>query len=273
MKTNKKRNIGSIIGGIVMLLVLLLLRELIDRATFLWLTLAITLMASAVTGVLARRYRKTKKESFVNAAFSMIALFSFFMWLSVAMEYTYDKILPFWGVSLVFAIVLTLAVGSVKYFLKKQEEEAVGNGERYSQSDGEKTEVFEETEDGEEDGLTGDGEAPSAKSGNDRQRMAVLFITVFVMAFLALNSILMHLNFLLDDTPPKEIRTVVVDKRKVNRTKGGDSYYLTVKLGNETLELSVSASEYGAYDEGDPYTVLSYNGAFDTPFYLPSDEE
>lgn len=97
----------------------------------------------------------------------------------------------------------------------------------------------------------------------------VLYVAVFVMSVVAVDATFCNMNYVFDTDEPTEISAVVEEKRKVDHTKGADSYYITVSAEGRELELSVTFSEFFRTDKGDTVNLLLYDGAFDKPFVIP----
>ncbi len=80
--------------------------------------------------------------------------------------------------------------------------------------------------------------------------------------------IIANLNYVLDNSKPKEYHAEIRDKRIIDRYRGGDDYEFTVVIDGKMFKREVTSSEYNSYEIGDTYTVNRYNGAFGEPFFM-----
>lgn len=82
-----------------------------------------------------------------------------------------------------------------------------------------------------------------------------------------------NLNYALDRSAPTRFETVITDKRSEYHSKSGTSYYVTVRLNGEAVNLSVLSGEYAQVQIGDAYSVMQYDGAFGDAYYIPNTVE
>lgn len=78
-----------------------------------------------------------------------------------------------------------------------------------------------------------------------------------------------NLNYALDRSTPTRFETVITEKNEYH-SKSVTSYYLTVRLNGEAVEMSVLSGEYERVQIGDAYPVLQYDGAFGDAYYIPN---
>lgn len=81
-----------------------------------------------------------------------------------------------------------------------------------------------------------------------------------------------NLNYALDSSTPTRFETVITEKNEYH-SKSVTSYYLTVRLNGEAVEMSVLSGEYERVQIGDAYSVLQYDGAFGDAYYIPNTVE
>ena len=99
----------------------------------------------------------------------------------------------------------------------------------------------------------------------------VTFLVVVCMVTGMSEVVAMHLNYYLDGAPHR-IETEIVDMDYTKRNKGGTTYYFTIAVDGDEVEIKVPHQHYEQYNEGDIYTVPYYEGAFGEAFYLPDGE-
>lgn len=78
-----------------------------------------------------------------------------------------------------------------------------------------------------------------------------------------------NLNYALDSSTPTRFETVITEKNEYH-SKSVTSYYLTIRLNGEAVEMSVLSGEYERVQIGDAYPVLQYDGAFGDAYYIPN---
>lgn len=92
-----------------------------------------------------------------------------------------------------------------------------------------------------------------------------------LICFFMANVFAEHLNYALSTDEPQQYTAVVLNKDKY--TSGGRSrrrhYQFLVEVEGERFYLEVKSKDYNAYDEGDEYRILRYNGAFGKAFFIP----
>lgn len=96
-----------------------------------------------------------------------------------------------------------------------------------------------------------------------------LFLVFVFVFFLMVHGFLAHCNYALGSAEGTSETTKILEKDSRHTRKSGTRYYFTVEVEGKELDMEVDASEYYRYEEGDRYTVVRYDGAFDEPFVLP----
>ena len=91
----------------------------------------------------------------------------------------------------------------------------------------------------------------------------ILFAAMFTVASMA-----MHLNYLLDFTPPEELSVTILDKDYRHRRKGPDIREFDIEVDGKEYDINVDIYDYNAYEVGDEYIIEKYNGAFGKPFFI-----
>ena len=77
-----------------------------------------------------------------------------------------------------------------------------------------------------------------------------------------------NFNYILDKSAPTEYYAEIQNKRRIDKTKGGDDYEFTLAIDGKTFTLEVSSAEYNHYKMGDTYRMNRYAGAFGEPFFI-----
>ena len=223
------------------------------RESFLLLALAVAVVLG-VSALTLKRNRGSIPSLLCGDCLLFISFFATVFLVMESFDYTYPgKVMPFLIPSLVIAAAIAAAFAAIRYYQSKNAEHS------------EKTDVpLPKAE---------DGDTPEEKTvATGKQIIAVSFVSAFILSLFVVHTLLMHMNFLFDNTEPKTASYVITDKRDYKPSRGGKRYYLTVDLGSEKLELLVPHAAYNEYDVGETYAIMEYRGAFDEPFYLGSEE-
>lgn len=101
-------------------------------------------------------------------------------------------------------------------------------------------------------------------------RIGYIILCAF-LAFTITGPYAVHLNYVLDFSPPEKYSSVIVDTDSdlnLGRYKGPRTYEFTVMADGKKYDLAVTRDEYYCYDEGDTYYFYRYEGALGEPFFL-----
>lgn len=86
-------------------------------------------------------------------------------------------------------------------------------------------------------------------------------------AFALIWSTANNLNYMLDPSEPERFEMVIVDMEIDTSGKNMD-YEMTLRFGDEEIELNVSQSVYFRYEIGQTLPVELYQGFFNDPYYI-----
>ena len=100
--------------------------------------------------------------------------------------------------------------------------------------------------------------------------IGILIGTFFYVSILT-DAYAKHFNYLFDSGEPTAYTVEITDKETHTRhTRGSKtSYYLEVRVEGKRYRIDVNESTYNSYEEGDPYSLARYQGAFGKPFVIP----
>lgn len=96
-------------------------------------------------------------------------------------------------------------------------------------------------------------------------------IVIFGLCFSILWSTLCNLNYILDTSVPTAYSSSIVSKEIRTHSRGPADYIFRVRINGDIVEINVSSVQYDSHDEGDPYPILLYDGAFSDPYYIPQE--
>lgn len=238
-KSKSLKIIAAVFGGLFLLL-LSYFRSVMERMPFLLMITLISLAAGAIA-LIFRKKRDTVPLALLLNSMMMISLVSLSLFMMTSLDYTFlSGMFPF----LLPAVLIGLAISVITLWIVRHRDRS-------------KEEFQKEGE-----------EKPRKKT---KGQLVALFLTAMILSTVFLNGILCHFNYLLGDKEGESFSCVITDRRRVNATKGGDSYYLTLKTDEGEVELRVASSVYYSYSVGDQYVLHRYEGAFDEAFYLGDD--
>ena len=241
---SNKHWVIELVAVIATLAVILCLKSLLSRSAF--ITVCFLAFVLSLATALLFRVKKWQKGFDLLSVFIGVAFIAATMLNYSAKEYTFvSGKNPFFALSLIAAIIIGLSVTAAVFRLMRLPPEVEAKEKRRQKKNGKGSVVF---------------------------ILAIVMLLASVFSYMIVESVIEHGNYLFDEGESEAVTAVILEKDRVNRSKGRDYYHFTVEIDGVTVELDVPSSDYNAYREGDTYTFDRYKGAFGEAFYLPDGE-
>ena len=104
----------------------------------------------------------------------------------------------------------------------------------------------------------------------DDKSPARSYVSGCLVGAMAACILLVSLNYALENDPPQQCASVVLDKDKDYEGKNNsrDIYKLKVSVDEHEFYIRVAPKTYNNYNKGDEFPIQKYDGAFGQPFYV-----
>lgn len=105
---------------------------------------------------------------------------------------------------------------------------------------------------------------------NDDKSPVRSYVTGCLVVAMAACILLVSLNYALENDPPQQCTSVILDKKHYNEfsNKSPDIYKFELSVDEHEFYIRVSPKTYNNYNKGDEFLIQKYNGALGQPFYV-----